>query len=101
MTQPVKKGAPLRLTDRKGQDILRAAGEEFRAQGFVATSMDAIAARAQVSKRTVYNHFSSKAELFQAITANLFERAQAAIAVTYEAELPLKTQLLTMAEQEV
>lgn len=35
-----------------------------------AASMDAIAAAAGVSKQTVYNHFQSKSELFQAVVAD-------------------------------
>lgn len=101
MSDSEKNTPSLKLKDRKERDILRAAGEEFRARGFVATSMDAIAARARVSKRTVYNHFPSKAELFQAIINELFEHAQAAITRPYDAETPLKTQLLEIAEQEI
>ncbi|MFP4904840.1 TetR/AcrR family transcriptional regulator, partial [Paraburkholderia sp. BR14261] len=46
---------PQRLTDRKRAAIVAAAIDEFLASGFDATSMDRIAARANVSKRTVYN----------------------------------------------
>lgn len=53
-----------RLTDRKRVAIIDAAIEEFLAAGYDATSMDRIAARANVSKRTVYNHFPSKEALF-------------------------------------
>ncbi|WP_390888393.1 TetR/AcrR family transcriptional regulator, partial [Leclercia adecarboxylata] len=53
---------PTRLTDRKRAAILEAAVAEFRAFGFAGTSMDRIAATAEVSKRTVYNHFASKDE---------------------------------------
>ena len=49
-----------RLTDRKREAIIQAAIAEFRDNGFKVTSMDRIAARAEVSKRTVYNHFPSK-----------------------------------------
>ena len=56
--------APQRLTDRKRLAILQAAAVQFRAHGFEASSMDKIAAIAGVSKRTVYNYFPSKDELF-------------------------------------
>src|SRR5690606_882915 len=59
--------APQRLTDRKREAIIQAAIAEFRAHGFDITSMDKIAATAGVSKRTVYNHFPSKEELFAEI----------------------------------
>ena len=49
---------------RKTDVVLEAAGRVFLRSGFAATSMDEIAAEAQVSKRTVYSNFGSKAELF-------------------------------------
>ena len=57
---------PTRLTDRKRSAILVAAADQFRVHGYETASMDAIAALAQVSKRTVYNHFSSKEDLIAA-----------------------------------
>lgn len=63
----------LRLTDRKRADILAAAASEFQEHGFDGTSMDRIAEAAQVSKRTVYNHFASKDALFDAIVEQLKE----------------------------
>ncbi len=49
--------------------IMSAATECFLEVGFGATSMDAIAQRAHVSKATVYAHFSNKEELFGTIVA--------------------------------
>lgn len=66
--------APMRLTDRKREAIVLAAIAEFRDTGFEVTSMDRIAARAEVSKRTVYNHFPSKEELFAEILQRLWCR---------------------------
>ncbi len=51
---------------RKREAILNAAEELFLRDGFDATSMDAIAAAAGVSKRTIYNHFGTKEALFEA-----------------------------------
>ena len=48
---------------------------EFRDNGFEATSVDKVAARAEVSKRTLYNHFPSKDELFAAILHILWENS--------------------------
>jgi len=48
----------------KGCQIVDAARRLFLEQGYEVTSMDAIAAEAGVSKRTVYSHFRSKEELF-------------------------------------
>lgn len=58
----------LTRSQQKRADIVDAAIEEFKTSGFDATSMDTIAARAKVSKRTVYNHFESKEGLFTEIS---------------------------------
>ncbi|AXQ30089.1 TetR/AcrR family transcriptional regulator [Solimonas sp. K1W22B-7] len=84
---------PPRLTDRKRESILKAALQEFLAQGFDGTSMDRIAASAEVSKRTVYNHFPSKDELFEAILRKLWECATAQVAIPYAPRKPLREQL--------
>lgn len=88
--------ATKRLTDRKREAIIQAAIAEFRANGFEITSMDKIAATAGVSKRTVYNHFPSKEELFAEILNQLWARITDEQAVTYRADQPLREQLLPM-----
>lgn len=50
----------------KAQRITDAARRLFAANGFAATSMDAIVDEAQVSKSTIYNHYPSKEALFGA-----------------------------------
>jgi AcrR family transcriptional regulator len=54
--------------------VLKAALRLFLEQGFGATSMDAIAREAGVSKATLYAHVKSKEELFAAITATCAEQ---------------------------
>jgi TetR/AcrR family transcriptional regulator of autoinduction and epiphytic fitness len=61
-------------SDQKREAILKAALKTFRSSGFHATSMDEIALQANVSKRTVYNHFPSKDVLFDTITAELWSQ---------------------------
>jgi TetR/AcrR family transcriptional regulator of autoinduction and epiphytic fitness len=85
--------APQRLTDRKRQAIIQAAIIEFRNNGFEITSMDKIAATAGVSKRTVYNHFPSKEELFAEILNQLWIRVTAEQETAYRPDLPLRDQL--------
>lgn len=82
-----------RLTDRKREAIIQAAIAEFRAHGFDAASMDKIAARAEVSKRTVYNHFPSKDELFAQILVQLWESCAEQPGAAYSRERPLREQL--------
>jgi TetR/AcrR family transcriptional regulator of autoinduction and epiphytic fitness len=93
--------APQRLTDRKREAIIQAAIAEFRANGFEVTSMDKIAATAGVSKRTVYNHFPSKEELFAEILNQLWARISAEQSVTYSRDQPLREQLLKMLQAKV
>lgn len=47
--------------------IIAAATDLFTHSGYGAVSMDAIAAKAEVSKRTVYSHFPGKDVLFAAV----------------------------------
>jgi TetR/AcrR family transcriptional regulator, mexJK operon transcriptional repressor len=49
----------------KRADILRAASMLFMKEGYERTSMEAVAKKADVSKLTIYSHFSDKAELFR------------------------------------
>lgn len=82
-----------KLTARKRADILEAAITCFSENGFDNTSMDAIASHANVSKRTVYNHFSSKDTLFTAIVNKLKENAILAAPLVYRSDESLGPQL--------
>jgi TetR/AcrR family transcriptional regulator of autoinduction and epiphytic fitness len=93
--------APSRLTDRKRDAIVQAAIAEFREHGFNGTSMDRVAASAGASKRTVYNHFPSKDDLFGAILDLLWERSQSLTEVAYSAKRPLRAQLLEVLDQKM
>jgi TetR/AcrR family transcriptional regulator of autoinduction and epiphytic fitness len=92
---------PQRLTDRKRAAVIEAAIDEFRASGFEATSMDRIAARASVSKRTVYNHFPSKEALFAAILQRLWDASAAGESPGYRADASLRPQLLELLAQKM
>src|SRR4051812_34393321 len=47
--------------------LMRAARAHFAEQGFGASSLDAIVADAGVTKGSLYHHFSSKTDLFEAV----------------------------------
>lgn len=64
----------MKLTDVKRQNIIDAAIEEFREQGFLGAKTTEIAKRANVSSRTLYKHFESKEALFEAISQIMIER---------------------------
>ncbi len=86
--------------EKKRAQILEAAVEEFQQRGFVGASMDRIAELANVSKRTVYNHFESKEALFNAIVSLMFEEARETVDVTYVPGRPLREQLVDLGRAE-
>ncbi|HKE39596.1 MAG TPA: TetR/AcrR family transcriptional regulator [Casimicrobiaceae bacterium] len=57
-----------------GERILDIATDEFLTHGYGATSIGAIAARAQISKRTFYHRFHDKPALFGAVVHRIIER---------------------------
>jgi TetR/AcrR family transcriptional repressor of mexJK operon len=60
----------LRLRER----ILEVATELFLAQGYGSTTIEAVAARAGISKRTFYHRFDDKAALFAAVVHGIIEK---------------------------
>ena len=80
-------------SERKRQAILKAAIGAFRDHGYAATSMDQIAASAQVSKRTVYNHFPSKDSLFEHILETLWTSGNESVDLPYRSDQPLDVAL--------
>lgn len=59
------------LSERKRRAIQDAGTAVFLRRGYELASMDLIAAEANVSKQTIYNHFHSKDELFRAIITDM------------------------------
>jgi len=82
-----------RFSEQKRRQILEAAGRLFLNQGFEATTMDAIAREAGVSKATVYAHAKNKQELFAAIVRGksslVYQSVDAAEAASLGAERAL------------
>jgi TetR/AcrR family transcriptional repressor of mexJK operon len=62
--------------------ILDAATEVFLREGYERASVDTIAAVANVSKRTIYNHFTDKKELFLAAIERSRARSEVEAAIT-------------------
>jgi len=60
--------------------IVQAAVDRFTADGFAATTIDAVAEVARVTKGAVYHHFRDKAALFEAVFVMLEERLVAKVA---------------------
>lgn len=68
------------------QSILGGAGRAFTAAGFAATSMEAIAEEAGVSKLLLYRHFDSKAGLYRSVLEQVQQRIGEEFSAALEAE---------------
>jgi TetR/AcrR family transcriptional repressor of mexJK operon len=64
------RAAALELRDR----ILAVATELFLTEGYGSTSIEAVAGRAGISKRTFYHRFDDKAALFAAVVHRIIEQ---------------------------
>lgn len=63
--------------------LVEAARELFASNGYDATSLDAVAARAGVTKGAVYHHFEGKRQLFEAVFTREVERIAMPLAAAY------------------
>jgi AcrR family transcriptional regulator len=61
-------------TEATTNALVDAAHELFARDGYEATSLDSVAARAGVTKGAVYHHFEGKRQLFEAVFAREVER---------------------------
>ena len=89
------------LSEKKREAILAAAKRAFLAHGVQGTSMDKLAEMAEVSKRTVYNHFSNKEALVLHMLSELWTQNMVEVDVPYEADRPVRDQLMQLVEAEI
>jgi TetR/AcrR family transcriptional repressor of mexJK operon len=64
---------------RKHRAVLAAATEVFLKSGYLGANMDEIAALSEVSKQTIYKHFSSKEQLFVEVVTTMTDAASDAV----------------------
>ncbi|MDR6575871.1 TetR/AcrR family transcriptional regulator [Pseudomonas extremaustralis] len=89
-----KNRAPGRpISEQKSRDIEQAALIEFGSAGYNQASMDAIALRAGVSKRTLYLRFPNKDALFALVIEGFLQYIARETLITYRRTVPLKRQL--------
>ena len=62
-----------------GSDLLAAARDVFLGRGFAGATMDAVAARARISKQTLYREYPSKDDLFAAVVRDWVDRGHDAM----------------------
>ena len=68
MEQPAASAtAEIGRSEQRRQAIIKAATEVFLQHGFLGATTDGVAARASVSKQTLYKHFADKERLFAEI----------------------------------
>lgn len=90
--QPADSGARLSKRERTRSQLIAAGIRVFSARGVAATSLPQIAAAADVTIGTVYNHFRSKTDLVGAVALDIAETIRSRSA-------PGRAQLETAAEQ--
>lgn len=86
---------------KKRETILNGAIDVFISDGYELASMDKIAETAGVSKRTVYNHFGSKENLFQAVVEDFLSQRQQLKTIKYSPNISLEDQLMAFANAEI
>ena len=83
-------GRPTRLEAAAlGDKILDVATALFLSRGFGATSIEAVAGRAHISKRTFYHRFRDKAELYRAVVRRLLQHWLPEFEALFDAPAPL------------
>lgn len=95
--------SPIKERDKseKRTAIIKGAEDIFISLGYELASMDKIAEKANVSKRTVYNHFGNKENLFEVIVDTLLAERQTLKTIQYASDKTLEEQLLAFAESEI
>lgn len=85
----------------KREAIINGALAAFQQYGVTDTSMDKISELAQVSKRTVYNHFESKEVLVAEIIVNEWKNRLVVHDATYNGNTDTRTQLVALVANEL
>jgi TetR/AcrR family transcriptional regulator of autoinduction and epiphytic fitness len=85
----------------KRNAMLDAGIAELAEQGLAGASMESIATRAEVSKRTLYKHFPSKDAVFEAVLALMIERVDPLGKLHYDKQRDFAEQLRELAEKEM
>lgn len=88
-------------SELKREAIVSAAKRAFQRDGVQGTSMDKIAEEAQVSKRTVYNHFKAKENLVIHILSSIWKSSMVDSDDNYQSGQPLKPQLVALIKSEI
>ncbi|WP_041302605.1 TetR/AcrR family transcriptional regulator [Mycolicibacterium rhodesiae] len=83
MATRVAKRTQAQRTEATTAALVDAARELFARDGYEATSLDAVAARAGMTKGAVYHHFDGKRQLFEAVFSREIDRMTTPLATAY------------------
>lgn len=90
-------------SDQRRNAIIRAATDVFLQHGYLGATTDEVAARASVSKQTLYKHFPDKQRLFAEVildtTAQVLEQMSGAVARRLEGNDDVPDALRGLAEE--
>ena len=89
-------------SERRRQAIIKAATEVFVRHGYLGATTDEVAARASVSKQTLYKHFADKQHLFAEVildtTVQVVDGLSAAVASTLDDAHDVRQALRALAD---
>lgn len=88
-------------SELKREAIIAGAMEAFQQYGVADSSMDKIAELANVSKRTVYNHFESKEMLVAEIITSEWEKHTVVYNLDYDSSKSIESQLTLLVANEL
>ena len=87
----MKRPAVVSRSTRKRQAILHVGRRLFLQKAYAGTSMDEVAAAADVSKVTIYKYFSDKQTLFAAVVTDAIDEAEASSLTLVTSWAPART----------
>ncbi|WP_105199838.1 MULTISPECIES: TetR/AcrR family transcriptional regulator [unclassified Pseudoalteromonas] len=86
------------MSSTKQQAVIGAAIALFAQRGLAGTTMEAVATKAKVSKRTLYKYYSNKEQLFDGVVDLLIERIRPLQDNPFCMQTPIKEQLQKLAD---
>ena len=100
--QPRTAPSDASRSERRRQAIIKAAIEVFVRHGYLGATTDEVAARASVSKQTLYKHFADKQHLFAEVildtTVQVVDGLSAAVASTLDDAHDVRQALRALAD---
>ena len=93
------EGRSTRSRKEKRRAVIDSALEVFLKEGYASASMDRVAEVAGVSKRTIYNHFASKEDLFLGVIGSMVDDVLEPVDRTLSSNRPAAETLLDFASR--